>query len=92
MARLDVPTWDDPAVASQINALFPRSHNAVSWAVILTFVNTASAVLRMLSQSAVLFGVLRGQKDGLLFALLTLASEFLYYLSYSNTYPLSRSK
>ena len=92
MARLDVPTWDDPAVASQINALFPRSHNTVSWAVILTFVNTASAVLRMFSQSAVLFGVLRGQKDGLLFALLTFASEFMYYLSYSTTYPLSRGK
>lgn len=91
MARLDVPTWDDPAVASQINALVPRSHKTVSWAVILTFVDTASAVLRLFSQSVVLFGVLRGQKDGLLFALLAFAGEFMYYLSYSTTYPLSRS-
>jgi hypothetical protein len=51
-----------------------------------------SAILRMFSQSAVLFGVLRGQKDGLLFALLTFASELMYYLSYQTTYPLSRSK
>jgi hypothetical protein len=91
MARLDVPTWDDPAVASQINALSPRSHTTVPWAVILTFVDTASAAIKMFSQSAVLLGVLRGQRDGLMFAWLTFANEFMYYLSYSTTYPLSRS-
>ena len=92
MARLDVPTWDDPAVASQINALSPSSHKTVSWTVILAFVDMASAILRMFSQSAVLFSVLRGQKDGFLFALLTFASEAMYYLSYQTFYPRSRSR
>ena len=93
MARLDVPTWDDPAVASQINALSPRRPSrTISWAVIVTFVETVSVVLRMLSQTVVLFGVLRGHKEGFLFALLTLASHFVSYLNLSFTYGLSRSR
>ena len=92
MVRLDVPTWDDPAVASQINALSPRPPHTISWAVIATFVDTVSVVLRMLSQTVVLFGVLRGHKEGLLFALLTLASHFVSYLNFSFTHRLSRSR
>lgn len=92
VARLDLPTWDDPAVSSQITALFPPSQLTVSWAVILTFVNTVSAVVRMCSQTVILFGVLRGQKDGFSFALLTFSSNLISYLNYSTTYPLSRSK
>ena len=92
MARLDVPTWDDPAVASQINALTPRPPHTIPWAVIVSFVDTVSVVLRMLSQTVVLFGVLRGHKEGLLFALLTLASHFVSYLNLSFTYGLSRSR
>jgi hypothetical protein len=92
VARLDLPTWDDPAVSSQIAALFPSSPLTVSWVVILTFVNTVSAVVRLCSQSAILFGVLRGQKDGFSFALLTFSSNLASYLNYSTTYPLSRSK
>ena len=92
MARLDVPTWDDPAVASQINALTPHPPHTISWAVILTFVDTVSAIVRMLSQTVVLFGVLRGHKEGLLFALLTLCSNFVSYLNISTTYHMSRSR
>ena len=92
MARLDVPTWSDPAVASQINALSPRPPHTISWAVILTFVDTVSVVLRILSQAVVLFGVLRGQRDGLLFVLLTLCSNFVSYLNMSMTYHMSRSR
>ena len=91
-ARLDVPTWDDPAVVSQINALYPRTSNTISWAVILTFVETISAVIRMTSQTVILFSVLRGQQDGLLYALLTFSSNLVSYLSYSTTYQLSRSR
>ena len=92
MARLDVPTWNDPSVASQINALSPRPPHTISWAVIMTFVDTVSVVLRILSQAIVLFGVLRGQRDGLLFVLLTLCSNFVSYLNMSMTYHMSRSR
>jgi hypothetical protein len=92
VARLDVPTSDDPAVMSQISALFPRPPHTVSWAVILTCVDTVSAVLRVLSQTVVLFGVLRDQKDGLLFAFLAFASNMASYLSFATTWRLSGSK
>jgi hypothetical protein len=92
-ARLDVPTWDDPAVASQINVLSSRfSIFTISWSVIHTFVDTVSTVVRMFSQSVVLFGVLRRQKDGLLFAALKSATELAFYLNMSSAYPFSRSR
>jgi hypothetical protein len=92
MARLDVPTWDDPAVASQITGLFPRSPHNISWGVIMTFVDSVSAVVRMILQTVILYSVLRGQRDGLLFALLTLSSNLVSHLNYSTTYQLSRSR
>jgi hypothetical protein len=92
MARLDVPTWEDPAVSAQINALFPRQHHTISWAVILTTVDTVCAILRMVSQTAVLFGVLRGHKDGLLFAVLTFVSNLVSYMNFSGYYKLPRSR
>jgi len=92
MARLDVPTWDDPAVASQINGLFPRTSHTISWTVIMTFVETISAIVRMISQTVILFSVLRGQQDGLSYALLTFASNLVSYLNFSITYQLSRSR
>lgn len=92
MARLDVPTWEDPAVSAQINALFPQQHHTISWTVILTTVETLGAILRMLSQTVVLFGVLRGHEDGLLFAVLTFASNLVSYMNYSSYYRFPRSR
>jgi hypothetical protein len=92
MARLDVPTWEDPAVSGQINGLFPRGLHTTSWTVILTTVNTASAVLRMFSQVAVLVSVLKGHKDSLLFIVLTFTSNLLSFMNYSGYYELSRSR
>ncbi|KAI0288520.1 HlyB/MsbA family ABC transporter [Russula brevipes] len=91
MARLDVPTCDDPAVTSQINGFSPRSPHTTSWTAILTLVGTASALIRLFSQSAVLFGILRGQRDGLLFALLTFSSNLVSMLDYSSNDQLSRA-
>ncbi|KAH8996475.1 HlyB/MsbA family ABC transporter [Lactarius hatsudake] len=84
MARLDVPTWDDPVVSAQIDALVPRGENTVPWVAIMNLVNTASTLLRMFSQTAVLFGVLREQSDGLLFCLLSFASDATSFFSFSN--------
>ncbi|KAI0297906.1 HlyB/MsbA family ABC transporter [Russula brevipes] len=91
MARLDVPTCDDPAVSSQINALTPRSPHTTSWTAILTFVGTVSALIRLFSQSAVLFGILREQRDGLLFALLTFSGNLISILDFSTNCQLSRA-
>ncbi|KAH9054296.1 HlyB/MsbA family ABC transporter [Lactarius vividus] len=84
MARLDVPTWDDPVVSAQIDALVPRGENTVPWVAIMNLVNTGSTLLRMFSQTAVLFGVLREQSDGLLLCLLSFASDATSFFSFSN--------
>jgi hypothetical protein len=88
VARLDVPTWDDPAVTAHINALFTDSHRTNTWDTIATLVDTGSAFLRVLSQTAVMFSVLRGQKDGLLLALSSFSSDLLTYFDMSNTFLL----
>ena len=77
MARLDVPTWDDPAVSSQIDALSPRMPDTetVAWGAIMTLVETGSAFLRMFSEAAVLLRVLRVQGGGSLLVLVSLAGE-----------------
>jgi hypothetical protein len=85
VARLDVPTWDDPAVTAHINALFTDSQRTNTWDTISTLVDTGSAFLRVLSQTAVMFGVLRGQKDGLLLALSSFSSDLLTYFDMSKS-------
>ena len=77
MARLDVPTWDDPAVSSQIDALRPKipDRKSVAWAAIMTLVETGSAFLRLFSEAAVLFRVLQEQGDSSLLVLVSLACE-----------------
>ncbi|KAH9069746.1 HlyB/MsbA family ABC transporter [Lactarius deliciosus] len=79
MARLDVPTWDDPSVSSQIKALQPQPRNpdteSVALSAVMTLVETGSAFLRMFSEGAVLFRVLREQGDGSLLIPVSLASE-----------------
>jgi hypothetical protein len=77
MARLDVPTWDDPVVSSQVSALRPRRSNTdtVAWTAIKVLVETGSAFLRMFSEAAVLFRVMWEQGDGSLLVLVSVASE-----------------
>jgi hypothetical protein len=88
VARLDVPTWDDPSVAAHINGLFTDSYRTNTWDTVATLIDTGSAFLRVLSQTAVLWGVLREQQDGLLLALSSFSSDLLTYFDMSNTYLL----
>ena len=94
MARLDVPTWDDPAVASQISALRPDfpDTETVAWTAIMTLVETGSAFLRMLSEALVLFRVLRNHGDGSLLVLVSLASEAVSLLAFRDSFSLGDSK
>jgi hypothetical protein len=75
VARLDVPTWDDPVVSAQIEAVIPNDSNTIAWAAITSLVQTGSTFVRLFSQTAVLMGVLREQEDGLLLSLLSFASD-----------------
>jgi hypothetical protein len=75
VARLDVPTWDDPVVSAQIEAVIPKGSNSIAWAAITSIVQTGSTFVRLFSQTAVLMGVLWDQRDGLFLSLLTFASD-----------------
>ena len=85
VARLDVPTWDDPVVSAQIEAVIPKDSNTIAWAAITCLVQTGSTFVRLFSQTAVLIGVLREQRDGLLLSLLSFASDAFTCLDFTFT-------
>ncbi|KAH9054295.1 HlyB/MsbA family ABC transporter [Lactarius vividus] len=88
MARLDVPTWDDPAVSSQIRQSTPDTES-IALSAIMTIVETGSAFLRMFSEGAVLLRVLQDQGDGSLLVLTSLASEAVSFFTYRSGFILS---
>ena len=93
MARLDVPTWDDPAVSSHIESLSPRmpDPDTVAWTAIKSIMETGTAFLRMFSEAAVLFRVLRGQGDGSLLVLASVASKAVSFLTFGGGLNLGNS-
>ena len=94
MARLDVPTWDDPAVSSQINGLQSRmpDSDSVAWGAISTLVETGSAFLRMFSEAVVLVRVLRDHGDGPLLVILSLACEAVSLFTFEGGFGLGNGK
>jgi hypothetical protein len=75
VARLDVPTWDDPVVSAQIDAIIPKDSNTIAWGAITSIVQTWSTVVNLFSQTAVLVGVLQEQRDGFLLSMISFAGE-----------------
>ncbi|KAF8876487.1 P-loop containing nucleoside triphosphate hydrolase protein [Infundibulicybe gibba] len=72
MARLDVPTFDDAAVQRQLEQSFPQnSRSSIAWDTVVTVLHLASTILQLTSQLSVLVGVLQGQQDGPLLAVLS---------------------
>jgi hypothetical protein len=65
MARLDVPTFDDPAVQRQMESAWSTTgRSSVCWDTIQMASGVMSTVIRLLSQVSVLVSVLRNQNDG----------------------------
>ena len=95
MARLDVPTWDNPAVSSHISSLSPKTRrrepDTVAWAAIKSLVEAGSAFLRMFSEAAVLFHVLREHGDGSWLVLASVASEAVSFLAFKGLLNLGDS-
>ena len=91
MARLDVPTWDDPVASSHIKALRPKLDEAIGWSSIATVMETGSTFLRTFSEAAILLRVLGQQEDGLLLVLASLGSEIITFFSYTGAFQLGNS-
>lgn len=83
VARLDVPTWDEPVVSAQIEAVMPKDSKTIAWAAITSLVQTGSTFVRLFSQTVILMGILREQKDGLLLPLLSFASDAFTCLNFN---------
>ena len=56
----------------------PKGTNTTAWAAITCLVGTGTTFVRLFSQTAVLMGVLREQRDGFLLSLLSFAGDLTY--------------
>jgi hypothetical protein len=78
MARLDLPTFDDPKVQRQLELSFPTSsRSSVAWDTVTMILHLVSTALQLISQLSVLTRVLNDQRDGPLLAFLSF-SEALF--------------
>jgi hypothetical protein len=82
MSRLDVPTFDDPAVQRQLNQAVPTDHGHanIAFRAITTTLRVFATAIQLLSQLSVLINLLRDQPDGILLALLSFAHGFVQWI------------
>lgn len=83
-ARLDVPTYDDPAVQRQLEqSVSPNASSTIAWDTISTALNLSNTWVRVITQLMVMLNVLRDQQDGTLLASLSFFKMFLQWSSIS---------
>ncbi|TDL28942.1 P-loop containing nucleoside triphosphate hydrolase protein [Rickenella mellea] len=80
-ARLDLPTFEDPVIQSQLSAAWGE-RAPVAWNAVQTVVTTAAMALRLVLQLSVLAAVLKGQRDGLILAFLTFLSPLMDWMKF----------
>ncbi|KAH0838718.1 hypothetical protein J3R83DRAFT_7048 [Lanmaoa asiatica] len=82
MARLDVPTFQDPAIQRQLEDAWSTSwRSSVAWNTIQVTSHILMTAIRLLSQVSVLISVLRHQQDGTLLALLSFSQSLFQWFS-----------
>jgi len=77
MARLDVPTFDDPLVLTRLDTATnsSRSGHSLAWDTITVVVTILTAIVRLASQLSVLTKVVGGQRDGIVFVVMHFGQE-----------------
>ena len=80
-ARLDVPTFDDPAVQRQLDSVTNIGNTTVAWQTVNLVTGLFDVVIKVISQVAVLIGVLRSQPDGPLLAVLSILPGLTQYFT-----------
>lgn len=82
MSRLDVPTFEDPAVQQQMEAAWSTSgRSSVCWETIQMTSSVASTLIRLFSQVSVLISVLYNQRDGPLLTILSFGDSIFQWVS-----------
>ncbi len=70
-ARLDVPTYDDVAVQTQLEAASHIGGQSIAWATFTMVSGLVTTAVQIISQLSVLWSILREQRDGPLLAALS---------------------
>ena len=86
MARLDLPTFEDPAVQRQLESAWSTSwRSSVAWDTVQMVSSVLMSTIRLLSQLSVLVSVLRHQRDGTLLAVLSFSQSLFQWFSGKNS-------
>ncbi|KZT68754.1 P-loop containing nucleoside triphosphate hydrolase protein [Daedalea quercina L-15889] len=80
-ARLDLPTFEDPAVRRQIEEASHSSRGGVAWDTFSMMVTAVSTAINITSEVSMLVAVLKDQPDGTLLAVICLSQSFLNWFS-----------
>jgi hypothetical protein len=87
MVRLDVPTFDDPAIQHQLAQAFSKhSHSTIAFNAVTLTVRLISTALQLVSHIFILARVLRNQPDGLLLAVLYFSYSILQWSTTRNSF------
>ncbi|TRM62953.1 P-loop containing nucleoside triphosphate hydrolase protein [Schizophyllum amplum] len=90
LARLDVPTFDDAAVQTQLQqSVAPNSRTTIAWNTVTMALNILSTALRLASQFLVLARVLVEQRDGVLLASLSFAQSLFSIMNFKKDFGLA---
>lgn len=90
MARLDVPTFEDPMVQRRLEAASTptRSRNSIAWETLRVLFGLGSTVLRLITQISVLIAVVSDQRDGPIYAVMQFAQTLYQQYSWRTGHPL----
>lgn len=81
-ARLDLPTFEDPAVQRQLEeASQSFSRSGVAWDTFSMVISAVSTAVHITSEVSMLAAVLKGQPDGTLLATISLSQSILDWIA-----------
>lgn len=88
MSRLDVPTFDDPAIQRQLHQAVPtdRTHAVIAFRAVTTTLRVFATVIQVLAQLSVLINLLKGQPDGIFLAFLSFAHGFVQWIKTNKSF------
>lgn len=81
-ARLDVPTFEDPAVQRQLDTASHVNGESVAWGTFKMLSGLLTTAIKVISQISVLARVLKDQPDGPLLAIVSFAPELLQWMQW----------
>lgn len=81
MCQLALVAFDDPAVQRQLDSVTNIGNTTVAWQTVNLVTGIFDVVVKVVSQVAVLVGVLRSQPDGPLLAVLSILPGLTQYFA-----------